>query len=60
MAHEVFDLYTQVLGISEDFDKKVLQLGERVASEIKAQDELLRLQGMLEPLLFAQYATTTK
>ena len=56
----VFDLYTQVVGISTDFDTKIMQLYERVHSELKAQSELIQLQGMLEPLLFAQYANEEK
>ncbi len=55
IAHAVFDLYAQVVGISQEFDTKVLQLYERVNAEVKAQDELIKLQGMLEPLLHAQY-----
>ena len=49
-------MYTQVVGISTDFDTKIMQLYERVHSELKAQSELIQLQGMLKPLLFAQYA----
>ncbi|QDZ25851.1 U3 small nucleolar RNA-associated protein Utp15 [Chloropicon primus] len=56
IAHALFDLYTQVVGISNEFDTKVMQLYERVHSEMKAQEELIQLQGMLEPLLFAQYS----
>lgn len=56
IAHAVFDLYSQVVGISNEFDTKVMQLHERVQSEVKAQEELAKLQGMLEPLLHAQYA----
>ena len=55
IAHAVFDLYSQVVGISAEFDTKILQLYERVYAEVKAQNELIKLQGMLEPLLFAQY-----
>ena len=51
-------MYTQVVGISTDFDTKIMQLYERVHSELKAQGELIQLQGMLEPLLFAQYAAS--
>ena len=58
IAHAIFDLYSQFLGISPEFDTKVMQLHERVHAEVKAQDELIKLQGMLEPLLFAQYSAS--
>ena len=56
IAQVVFDLYSQVVGISADFDTKVMQLYERVYIECKAQDELAKLKGFLEPVLFSMYS----
>lgn len=58
VANQLLDQYATVVGIAPDFDAKVALLYERVRDELRAQETLVQLQGMLEPLLFAQFAAS--
>lgn len=56
VAHRLLDQHGCALGRDADVDLGLRQLHERVREEVRAQEELLVLQGMLEPLLAAAHA----
>lgn len=56
VAHRLLDQHCRSLGRGGDVDLAFRQLLERVREEIRAQEHLLSLQGMLEPLLAAALA----
>eukprot|EP00887_Chlorella_sp_A99_P001615 scaffold8.g1615.t1 len=58
IAHRVLDLYGAVVGRSADVDAKLRLLRERVMGEVKLQQQLMAIQGMLEPMLAASLWTS--
>lgn len=53
VTHRILDAYAEVVGASEEVDSKLWQLKERIMAEVRVQDSLLEVQGMLEPIIAA-------
>jgi U3 small nucleolar RNA-associated protein 15 len=53
VATRVLDIYTAAVGADAGVDAALALLAERLAAELRAQEELMALQGALEPLLCA-------
>lgn len=50
-VRRVLDIYAPVVGADEGVDRALQRLRERVALEVRLQEELMGMQGMLEALL---------
>ncbi len=51
MSHRVLDIFGGSVGEDKEVDKALKGLRERVHVEAKMQQELMELQGFLEPLI---------
>jgi len=56
VTERMLDVYGSVVGQSPQVDAKLQLLRERVVVEVRLQQELLMLQGSLEPILTAALA----
>ena len=51
LAHRVLDAYSELVSANPALVSQLEQLLERVRKELQAQEDLLRIRGMLEPLM---------
>ena len=51
LAHRVLDAYSELASANPALVSQLEQLLERVRKELQAQEDLLRIRGMLEPLM---------
>lgn len=55
MVRRLLDIYAPVVGADQSVDTALRRLRERVLLEVRVQEELMAMQGMLEALLAAAY-----